>query len=48
MELKKTLGRKNKIDPNEKPKFSLVDLFLYMLCKKEIEKDAKKKYKCYN
>lgn len=44
MELKKTLVRKNKIDPNKKTKFSLIDV----LCEKEIEKDAKKKYKFYS
>lgn len=41
-----TSTRVNIIDPNEKPKFSIVDLLIYLMCEMEIEKDAKKKYKC--
>lgn len=38
----------NVLNPNEKPKFSVVDLLIYLMCEMEIEKDAKKKYKYSN
>lgn len=36
----------NVLNTNKKPKFSVVDLLIYLMCEMEIEKDAKKKYKC--
>lgn len=35
----------NVLNANKKPKFSVVDLIIYLMCEMEIEKDAKKKYK---